>query len=233
MSNDAKVVKCIDGLIRPATFSDKSLIAADERNIVAFWDWFSDSVMVNADSKPIAFYHGAASIDGRKPFDTFSSAKSNWNGLIFFSDEYSVAQDFVSEKSAIYDTDSYIFTVALNIKSLFDSRNPDHVDRVLAKLEGDSIDMHDRYMGGITHKTTKEYLRTTILHSNSNWVALETKELMDAIRKAGFDGIKIFEYRHPTFAVFSDDQVYIKNQSLIIKRDATPIKEEAAPGHFA
>lgn len=219
--------------MRPANFSDGSLLATDERNIAAFWEWFSGSKMLTEDLKPIAFYHGAASVDGRRPFDQFKSEKSKWNGLMFFSDKYSVAQDFVAQKASLYETDCYIFTVALNIRSLFDSRNCDHVDRVIAQLEGDTIQMHDRYIGGIAHTITKQELRTTILHSDSNWVALETKELIDAIRKAGFDGIKIFEYRDPTFAVFGDDQVYIKDQSMNINRDSAQGLKEAIPGHFA
>lgn len=48
----------IDGVARPTTNSEGQPLARDEAGVRAFWAWFGDSKVVDAEGRPLVVYHG-------------------------------------------------------------------------------------------------------------------------------------------------------------------------------
>ena len=69
-------------VIKSSLLNENSLgepIANNEQTLQNFWNWFSDSKMVDEKGRPIVFYHGT-----KKKFDIFDKRKRLFNQQVFF-----------------------------------------------------------------------------------------------------------------------------------------------------
>lgn len=78
----------VDGVARPTTNSEGQPLASTEAGVRAFWNWFGDSKVVDAQGKPLVVYHGTqgAEFDGFKPGSWFSENSSESSAYTFASD---------------------------------------------------------------------------------------------------------------------------------------------------
>lgn len=208
MKNLPEMVTCLDGKSRPTRFNDRRFIADSEIKIIEFWDWFSESNMIDENGFPLAFYHSTPSLDGSMPFESFDSSKSKWNGLLFFTADYNWARDFGSEKADIAETNEYTFTVALKLTNTFDYLNADHVDTVCAQLPED-IPIYNYYAGDMGHTISKIELKDYLLSSKHTWLVSESPIFIEAIIKSGFDSMISREGSCTTLSITDGSKAFV------------------------
>ena len=146
-----------------------------------FKKWFGDSKVVDADGKPLIVYHGT-----RSDFDVFK--KGIFDGPIFASYSAAFAGRFAGEVGI---TDPYVpqhmkdgrpsvMPIYVKASNIFDSSNRDDVNKI---------------MGLIPDKEYPPVIKTDLRHRimSGEWKAIETLDVMDAIKAAGYDGAYVYE----------------------------------------
>lgn len=174
-----------EGKRRPIENSRGTLIAEDMNKQLAFYRWFKDSQVVDEQQRPLVVYHGT-------PKD-FSEFKPGRHGLIFTSPDADFAATYAGGEWTIeVDGGSpNVIPVYVSAKNIFDGDKQEHVDAVMRRLEKDgnpdAIEA-DRFAG-------------------KYWELLEEDSIIQAIRKAGFDGLYVMESKKLNIAVFEPSQL--------------------------
>lgn len=105
----------IDGVARPTRNSEGQQIARDEAGVRAFWAWFGDSKVVDAEGRPLVVYHGtAASFD---EFKTDGRWKTEGAGA-FFSSDPNVAGTYVATQRSVEGDAPQIYPVYLALDNM-------------------------------------------------------------------------------------------------------------------
>lgn len=93
----------INGVDRWATNSDGNRIAKTAEGLRAFYEWFGDSKVVDADGKPLVVYHGTP-----KVFDTFSKDKIIRGNGFWFTTDKKYAESIRNREGRINVLDVYL-----------------------------------------------------------------------------------------------------------------------------
>lgn len=182
-----------------------------------FINWFGDGVLTAGGTngkpkRPKKMYHVTeAEKDGEVPFNVF---KPNKDGLIFIGSEDYVHNYKNSYFGKLYGKPTYIFELYSNIKKPFDVTIDWH--RELLKKE-----LPD--MAG-SLKGISPYTRTT-------WSLVEKPEVIQAIKKLGFDSIALREDGYKTYAVFDSKQLKATNNIGTFSPDTGDVFAKVYPGY--
>lgn len=93
----------INGVDRWATNSNGNRIAKTAEGLRAFYEWFGDSKVVDADGKPLVVYHGTP-----KVFDTFSKDKIIRGNGFWFTTDKKYAESIRNREGRINVLDVYL-----------------------------------------------------------------------------------------------------------------------------
>lgn len=87
----------IDGVERSTVNSEGRPLANDEAGIRAFWKWFGDSKVVDAEGRPLVVYHGTnANAYSEGSFEAFNT--NGERGGAFFSSDPQIAEAYGEER---------------------------------------------------------------------------------------------------------------------------------------
>lgn len=78
----------VDGVARPTTNSEGQPLALTEAGVRAFWNWFGDSKVVDAEGRPLVVYHGGRINENTDPNASFDVIPA------FFSPDKKFAQSY-------------------------------------------------------------------------------------------------------------------------------------------
>lgn len=179
-NEDTRTIE-VDGERRPITNSEGEPIAPDFGKQKAFWKWAGDTKAVDGQGRPLIMYHGTGA-----EFDSFD-AKSN----IWFTQEREYAQRYAGEEYDAEGGDGKVVEAYLAVKK------PLVID---ADLETGPEELHD--ILSEIGLDPDEYM-----NMDTAWSVLDQPEVQQAIRAAGYDGIKTFEQGYATWAAFRPEQI--------------------------
>ena len=157
----------VDGLMRPRFNSAGAAISDTDEELLKFWKWFGDSAMIDAEHRPLVFYHGT-----NLQFETFDPnlAGSNYPdsiGGFFFTSDLEAAQEYAEDTACERGGDPVVFSAYLNIEHPFVSEiehgNPDrYYDRNSARILNQAL---DNECDGVVIKSTyrPETIQDTIV----------------------------------------------------------------------
>lgn len=221
---------------RSVTDAEGKQIHPTKDGIRNFWRWFGDGQLKDSQGRPRVFYH--ASLKDIEKFkqgtaDAIFFAPNSGPMMTFIN--YKVTQEQMAEKKAAYGA---VYPVYINAKNVFDYENPEHVDALVNQvMKGAKFSLigamkrailHPYYSvktpveGGVEEeffvapeaiaeplKFSKEGLREKM--ASGWWPIFETGEVIDAIKKLGFDAFHVQENFGGRFyknvAVFSPNQI--------------------------
>lgn len=176
MTLDALIVR---GKQRPTKNSRDQQIHPEESGIVAFWEWFGDSKIVDQHGRPLVFFHGCN-------FD-IDSFRTNDDGLIFSTPSPTEASGFTNSRGGANENDGVIYPLYIRARKPFDFQNPKHIQQLKAALPY-----------GV-------YIKDEYLHSGF-FAYLEERAVLSTIKRLGFDALFVRE-NEKNLAVFSPDQI--------------------------
>lgn len=154
----------------------------------AFHAWFGDSKVVGKDGKPLTVYHGTT-----KEFTQFKAGK---RGAIYFHFDPALAGQYARGGHFVGDKDSHkrggrLIPVHLKAEKTWDYQNNEHIGLAMAAMKNSP---------GYEDWMQKE------LH-DGDWEMIERKEVLAAIKQAGFDSIFVNDHPGKAIGVFSPNQI--------------------------
>jgi len=224
------------GKRKPTTSSTGAQIHPTKNGVRNFWRWFGDGELVDSMGRPRMFYHGSLKdIEAfkRGTADAIFFAPSPEPMNVFIN--YKVTQDAYNEKPYAFGA---VYPVYINAKNVFDYENPEHVDaivdEVMQNAKSSSIGiirkavLHPYYSvktpteKGVEEeflvapeaiveprKFSKDALKEKL--QQGDWPTFETGEVINALKKLGFDGFHVQENFGGRFyknvAVFSPNNI--------------------------
>lgn len=191
------------------------------RDTPQFKDWFGDSKIVNADGTPKVMYHGTA-----RDISEFQPKQAN---AIFVTDDPKFAEDFskLSEDYIIREVLGKIpaaqreelFNKADAIAKRDGTYAPDEVNNLARELLRSSANIMPVYVSAqnpfdyenLSHiKKLKEvYGDADTLKAirQGSYTAIESNDVQEAIKFAGFDGFYVEEAGRKNLAVYNPEQI--------------------------
>ena len=180
---------------------ERFMVAKDITKTNEFKKWFGDSKVVDSKGKPLVVYHGTG-----EDFSVFR--KRIFDGPMFFSTSPEFASDFAGTVGLPGHIDinvpkkegkPNVMPVYLKIGKLFDPSDTEAVKAIVEMLPADSYTTE-----------AKADLESKILAGE--WKAIETLDVTDAIKAAGYDGMIVYETLNgetpeKNFAVFEPNQI--------------------------
>ena len=182
-----------------------------------FTNWFGEGVLTvggtaGKPKRPKKMYHVTeAEKDGEVPFNVF---KPNKDGLIFIGSEDYVHNYKNNFFGKLYGKPTYIFELYSNIKKPFDVTIDSH--RELLKKELPNM---------------AESLKGISPYTQTTWSLVEKPEVIQAIKKLGFDSIALREDGYKTYAVFDSKQLKATNNIGTFSPDTGDVFAKAYPGY--
>ena len=182
-----------------------------------FINWFGDGRLTvggidGKPKRPKKMYHiTEAEKDGEAPFNVFKPDK---NGLIFIGSKdyvYEYKNNFFGK---LYGKPTYIFELYSNIKKPFDVTIDWH--RELLKKELPSM---------------ADTLKKVSSRTQTTWFLVEKPEVVQAVKKLGFDSIAIREGGYRTYAVFDSKQLKATNNIGTFSPDTGDVFAKTYPGY--
>jgi len=174
------------GMIRLAPDLDVEIAPAERAK--NFKNWFGKSKIVDDKGKPEVWYHGTPA-----SFDEFGVSHRN---AIFFTKDTKFANTYTgSDLGMKYGATPNVMPVYIKASNPFDYENPKHIEAVFGKLK----DIFEKY------PDYKRLLQQQI--KDGNWEFIEEKEVIDAIKKAGFDAFYVMEDGVKNLGVFDPKQI--------------------------
>jgi hypothetical protein len=158
----------------------------------AFWKWFGDSVVRNADGSPKVMYHWT---DGKEPFAAFRKSRL-YGPLIFLHDD----PDLYVKPNGV------LLQCYVRATRIFDIKDSDAAQKVAKYIKFKGLTKEYEEF----HEALGCYDTDCVMNLwlEGYWGALERPESYEAIRKAGYDGFLVYEQEEqPSLVVFSDGQI--------------------------
>lgn len=152
----------IDGVERWTVNSNGKPIAQTEEGIRNFWAWFGESKVVDEQGRPLVVYHGTG-----VNFEEFK--RGVFETAIFFSPSTDFASKFADKGNA------QVLPVYLRMANPFDFRKSEQVDGLIDGLP-------EKEYTAETRNSLSEKIK------NGEWKAIETLDIQDAVKAAGYDG---------------------------------------------
>lgn len=151
--------------------------------------WIDGSAIVNQDGTARRLYHGTNAV--------FGAFRPNAKGLIFISPEPHCASSYALGDGA------NVIPVYVRAIDPFNGENAAHVRRVLAHLDREQVlSEYDEHVG-----TDFDDSMIESGLAGNDWFLLELPCVLQAIRKAGFDGFWTWELGESGLAVFEPAQL--------------------------
>jgi len=177
-------------------------------------------------------YHGT-----QKDFDNFDPGKSNYYGTIYFTDDPKFAHMFATGEGFAGETSKgNVFTACLNAKNPFKPQDEKHrlilVPAIKKAIENKYKDpvtgANFNISPTLNNPKTNQPVQTiedAIEHilwriENKSWRFVESKPIIDFIKKQGFDSIMTKERGASNIAVFDPKQI------KILKKDQAQPSQE-------
>lgn len=145
------------------------------------------------------------------PFSIFRNG--NYNGLIFFSEDYDKAKDIADKRSMNipdneegkeeWTEEGYVYYVYLKAKKPFNILDEELTNRVLDKIE--TIEAYNYYTNQLREITKDEAKK--ILKGDNSWRVAETKEFLNIIKEQGYDALQAKDDGYLYTAVFTPNQI--------------------------
>jgi len=222
------------GKRKPSLNANGSQIYPTKDGIRNFWRWFGDGQLVDKGGRPRLFYHGST-----RNIEAFKTGTAD--AIFFSPSPIpaDIFINYKAEELGEDRNKGVVYPVYLNPKNVFDYENEEQVNRLVDEvMRGANIKifqnirkviLHPYYSvkvpseGGGTEeefyvapesiiepkKYSKEGLRQRLM--SGAWPVFETGEVIDAIKRLGFDGFFITEATKGQFyknvAVFSPKQI--------------------------
>ena len=158
-----------------------------------FQSWFGNSQIVDENGDPMVMYHGTIPpVTGREEFLTegISVFRRGTGGAIFVSADPDVAATYAGVNGSIYP-------LYVRAEKPFDYDNADNVSQVIEQWRKDNVTLPG---------STRDRQVTDGL-SNGSWRVIESNEIQDAIKAAGFDSYYVTEQGAKNLAVYEPTQL--------------------------
>ena len=170
-------------------------------------------------------YHGT-----QKDFDNFDPSKSNYYGTIYFTDNPQFAHKFATNQGFQGDqTKGNVFTACLDAKKPFNPQDEQHRNMLIPIIKQNvETKFKDPVTGAnfhipptLSNPKTNQPVQTAddaVEHilwriENKSWRFIESKPIIDYIKKMGFDSILTQEIGANNIAVFDPKQIKILNKN--------------------
>jgi hypothetical protein len=161
----------VDGEMRPVIDSSGRPIASTPEGIIAFWRFFGDSAVTDADHRPLVVYHGSFN-----DFPAFDSAKSE-DGAFHFGSSEAASERLRGKRGtlrgAVPDGQNLmpVFLHVADPKRLkSDPMDPKSWRRVITRAKAEGYD-------GIVYPNEQE--------GGESWVVFESEQIKSAIGNPG------------------------------------------------
>ena len=154
-------------------------------NTPAFKRWFGASKIVDANGKPKVMYHGTKG--------DFSAFRMTTSGMLFVTEDPGFAEIFATpeDKTLEENEGGNILPVYVRAVKPFDYENPSHVAELHKELQ--------------KNPNTKGITQDGI--ALGRWEILEDRDVVNTIKRLGFDGMYVYELELKNLAVFSPNQI--------------------------
>jgi hypothetical protein len=147
------------------------------------------------------YYHGTRGGD-IKAFDPNKTDSAKGQIAGFFSKNSDFANDYATQATS-KSGGANVVPVHLNVKKTFDYANPDDLDNLFDKLS--SKQMKEILS---THKITVDDLEKGL--EKGDWSYLENPQIIDTIKKLGYDSVHVQENGVKNIAVFNPENIRSK-----------------------
>lgn len=167
----------------------------------AFWKWFGTSQVVDEHGNPLRVYHGTKG-DIQK-FDLRGKARTGGKAF-FFTPDPTFAHLYANKGG---DEGGRIYPVYLRIINMFDNSNQEHRQRLWGAVNDILDKENDKPYGhgrSFYPYTAEKIMQGVHL---GHWNSIEHPIIIDALKKAGFDGATITEGGTQNFMVFNARQI--------------------------
>lgn len=166
----------------------------------AFWRWFGKSQVVDSNGKPLMVFHGTGA--DIKRFDLRGKFRTGGKAYFFTPDP--IFAELYANKAG---SAGRIYPVYLRIINMFDNNRSEHIDKLLvavdAILQKEEAKPYGRGRSFYPFTKSKVFERIR----EGRWDFLEHPIIIDALKKAGFDGATISEGPNHNYMVFSANQI--------------------------
>ena len=183
----------------------------------SFKKWFDNSITVNAQGKPLLFYHGSE--DETFEGDVF---KPDRNGLIFFTTSPSEAlrygdnlSKFFVRCKSIYDfkdDKEYILENYKEFKREF-SGAMQTIWGTIYEVIGDEIEDDNEYeklkLDIETKTLSRDLLNIWLEYPHDIWMLLETEFMLERMKSLGNDGFITYESGSFNIGIFDNHNIKI------------------------
>lgn len=191
----------INGIERPRLNSNGKPIANSDEALRNFWEWFSDSAVVDEQGRPLVMHHGGTLGENIKPFA----------GMLWLAENKDYASSFAEQ-----DGGSVVMLYA-SIKNSLDVSNLKG-EKTLPSwrkfLSKNGIDISKVQLEDWAPEYGKYTFFDLLPHAGNNYFNNRNNGLIDEIKNAGFDGIKAPE---ETTDGIKSGQTYVAFDSTNIK----------------
>lgn len=188
----------IDGIRRSVYNSNGDKIGNDEQSLLNFWNWFSDSITIDNQGRPLVFFHGTD-----KEFTEFKAGYKN--GLVFFAYNKSFADNYGKTKSINNNNYNVRKTLAcyLKIKKIFIPKRDyelltDTIIEVFKFYNNIKELLNKSNLTNDERKQVEEFNNIMWMAENGSYIVLERDEIVDKIWSLGFDALELSENEEET-----------------------------------
>lgn len=217
--------------VKPLVWKDQTLAGNGRPVCENFSAWFGSSCVVDYDAAPRVVFHGTRGPD----FDTFQKGIEAQNHWEFGS--------FKTRRHAICFAEEPDFAEVFTRQGAqSDEAGPRIIPAYLRVLQ--PLDLTESFYGLPSHEFDAlqsffdQHPWVLNISMDSYWELLDegsagTLDFIDAVRAAGFDGIKMFERDrkgngHDVWAVFEAAQIKSALGNTIFLRDSASLTDQAA-----
>jgi hypothetical protein len=151
-----------------------------------FKNWFGNSKVVDAKSKPQVMYHGTDS--------SFSTFRPSFRGAFFVTPSSEFANDYTTSDLDTVDkneSNPNIMPVYVRAENPFDYENVEHVEKVIEYL----------------HKTNLFRGIQPGWFEGGHWDKMEDRSVQKAIKALGFDSFYVNEFGTKNLGVYNPTQI--------------------------
>lgn len=184
---------------RPVYNSEGNRIAKSEKALRAFYKWFGDSKVVDSKGRPLVVYHG-----GKKGIKAFKDKYAIEKGMFFFTDNYSLADEYRTYNEAEYDKTD-VYDVYLKIEKPLKLTSYDDLEKLAEAVHPDNqtlrLEWLEKEMKTVSELRQDAYDEAWYMGHQTIYYRENIKEYAN---KNGYDGI--FNYEPTMRGAFSPYQ---------------------------
>lgn len=162
-----------------------------QQSSMDFQSWFGKGQIVDDHGQPQVVYHGTMA--------DFKTPRMNGSGLFFVTPDKASVAEFVDGRPGARVMDLYA-----NIRNAFDATDRHSIDAVVD--EGRKRGWIRGDVATLTYDGGRVPISLSLLRTGDH-VAIESREVVAAVKAMGHDGIKLLERGMTNYAVFEPRQI--------------------------